>query len=144
MTHFKAGLESVLKRLHIARRTVGCQNDLLVLLIKSVEGVEEFLLSGGLSRDELNIVDQKNVAAAVLVAELVCHLRRKSLNELSCEILALYVDDLYVRLLFLDLVCDRVKKVGLSETARAVNKEGIVIHCGIRRNRRTSRVSEFI
>ena len=46
-------------------RTVGRDDDLFVILIERVEGVEEFFLCFFLSADELNIVNDQHVNVAI-------------------------------------------------------------------------------
>ena len=94
--------------------------------MEGVEGVEELLLGGGLARDEVDIVDEQNVAGAVLVAELGHGLAGHGVDHLVGEVLALDVDDPHVGDLLLQLVGDGVEQVGLTQTAGAVDEERIV------------------
>ena len=68
---FKSGLEPVLESLYVARRPVGRQDYLLVILIERVEGMEKLLLSRVASGDELDIVYQEYVDRPVLLSELL-------------------------------------------------------------------------
>ena len=69
---------------------------------------------------------------------------RERLNELICEILALYVYDLGVPFFLFHLVRDGVKQVSFAESGRTVNEKRVVVHCGRRRDRRCRCVGEFI
>ena len=65
----QAGLEAlaqpVLERVHVARQAVGGQHELGAGLVQRVEGVEELLLGLGLALQELDVVDEQDVDAAV-------------------------------------------------------------------------------
>ena len=125
-TPLKAGLESILQRLDFTGRAVGGHDDLLTGLMKGIEGVEELLLRGGLAGDELNIVDEEHVAIAVLIPELVHGLTGEGVDHLVGEILALDVDHADVADFLLQLVGNGVKQVSFTQTAGAVDEEGIV------------------
>ena len=106
--------------------------------------MEEFLLGGGLTGDELNIVDEQYVAGAVLVAELVHSLTGQGIDHLIGEILALDVNDPHVADLLLQLVGDGVQKVGLTQTAGAVDKERVVGLSGAVCHRKARGVSKLV
>ena len=65
----QAGLEAraqaVLQRVDVARRPVGGEDELGAGLVERVEGVEELLLGLGLALEELDVVDEQDVDAAV-------------------------------------------------------------------------------
>ena len=65
----QAGLEAlaqaVLERVHVARQAVGGEHELRAGLVERVEGVEELLLGRALLCEELDVVDQQHVDAAV-------------------------------------------------------------------------------
>ena len=95
-------------------------------LVESVEGVEELLLGTLFAADELDIVDEKYVRVAVLLAELR-HLRKtEGFDKLVCEVVALDVADHLVGVVLLYLVADSVEQVGFAETRVTVQKERIV------------------
>ena len=60
----QAGLDAFFKILDFARRAVGRDDDLLVLVHQRVEGVEEFFLRGVLARDELHVIDHQDIDRA--------------------------------------------------------------------------------
>ena len=66
-----SNLEPVLESLYVARRPVGRQDYLLVILIERVEGMEKLLLSRVSSGDELDIVYEEYVDRPVLLSELL-------------------------------------------------------------------------
>ena len=69
----QAGLEAraqaVLERVEVARQAVGGQHDLRAGGVQRVEGVEELLLGPDLALEELDVVDEQDVDAAVGLLE---------------------------------------------------------------------------
>ena len=65
----EAGLEALAQALlegaEVARQAVRGQDDLRARLVQRVEGVEELLLGAGLGLEELDVVDEQHVDAAV-------------------------------------------------------------------------------
>ena len=63
------GLEALaqarLELAEVARQAVGGEHDLRAALVEGVEGVEELLLGAGLGLEELDVVDEQDVDAAV-------------------------------------------------------------------------------
>ena len=134
----------LLQGLDLTGRTVGGHDDLLAGLVEGVEGVEELLLGGGLARDEVDIVDEQDVAGAVLVTELGHGLSGHGVDHLVGEVLALDVDDPHVGDLLLQLVGDGVEKVSLTQTAGAVDEQGVVGLSGTVGHGDTGGVSELV
>ena len=52
------------------RRAIAAQDDLLLRVVERVERVEELGLRAFLARDELDVVDQQHVDAAIAFAEI--------------------------------------------------------------------------
>ena len=86
--------------------------------------MEKFLLRGVLARDELDIVHEKEVGVAVFVTELEVLAAADGVDQLVCELVALDVDDVIVRVLALDLVGDGIEQVRLAEAGLAVDEQG--------------------
>ena len=105
---------------------VARQDDLLAVLVDRVERVEELLLRALLVRDELDIVDQKDVDLAVAAAELVDPALLDAGDELVGELLAGRVGHLLAREPRDHLVPDGVHQVGLAESHAAVQEERVV------------------
>ena len=122
----KPGTQAVLQAEHIRRHPVGGQDDLPVVFVEGVEGVEKFLLGGVLAGDELDVVHQKQVGVAVFVAEFEVFTAADGLDKLVGELLAPDVDDVVFRVLLLDAVGDGVEQVGFAQAALTVEKQGIV------------------
>ena len=88
--------------------------------------MEKFLLRGVLARDELNIVHEEEVGVAVFVTELEVLAAADGVDQLVCELVALDIDDVIVRVLALDLVGDGIEQVRLAEAGFAVDEKGII------------------
>ena len=71
----EAGLEAlaqaVLERLEVAREAVAREDELAAGLVERVERVEELLLGLDLGGEELDVVDEQDVAAAEAALEAV-------------------------------------------------------------------------
>ena len=115
-----------------------------MLLVEGIERVEKLLLRRILARDELNVVDQQRIHLAVFVSELLLLLFVYSLDKLIREILALYIGDVCVRIVKQDIVRYRVHEVGLSDSRRSVDEEGVVLLCGMLRDVFRHRMCEHI
>ena len=88
----KSPLEAVsqpfIKNFNIPGRSVGGQDYLFALLSERIEGMEKFLLSGFLACDELNIVNEKNIAFAVFLMDFVHRFFFYAFNDKVDKILA--------------------------------------------------------
>ena len=125
-TPFKARAQTLLQAEHIARHAVGGQDDLTLVFVEGVEGVEKFLLRRVLAGDKLNVVDQKQVGVAVFVAELEVFAGTHRFNKFVGELVALDVNDVVFGVLLLDAVGDGIEQVGLAEAGLAVEKQGVI------------------
>ena len=68
-TPFKTGFQPILQGQHIAGLPVGGHDDLLMLLVELIEGMEKFLLGAVFSGDELDVVNQEQVCFPVFATE---------------------------------------------------------------------------
>ena len=84
--------------------------------MQGVEGVEKFHLGRILAGDELDIVDEEHIRAAVFFPEGGVGVRSDRLDELVHELLALDVDDLHGRIPFDGAVGDGVHEVRFPES----------------------------
>src|SRR6202012_3465692 len=114
----------------ILGRPIGGDDDLFVVLVQGVEGVEELVLRALLGSEELNVIDEQHIHAAVLVAEAGHLLVAYVGDHLVGELLARDVADGRLRLTALYLVPDSVHEVRLAETDATVEEERVV---GLRR-----------
>ena len=69
----KTVFQTVIQRVKFLWRSVRGDDNLLTLVEQIVERMEKFILCCVLSDDELNVIDQKNIDVAVLVAERIEH-----------------------------------------------------------------------
>ena len=81
----------------LARRAVGDEDDLLVLLVQRVERVEELFLRPVAAGEEVDVVDDQHVDVAVAVAELVHLAGLDGVDELVDERVARQIQDARVR-----------------------------------------------
>ena len=141
---FKAAADAFFQLRQLARRTVGCEDDLFVVFIESVEGVEEFHLGSFFARDELNVVDEKHVRAAVFLAERLIPAALDREDELIEDLFTFDINDLHVRLAHECTVCDGVHEVRFAETGGAVDEEGIDLHPHVVGNVESRRMCETV
>ena len=76
--------------------------------------------------EELDVVDQQDVDLAVATLEGVAAVRADGVDELVEERLRGDVTDLVVLVVVVDVVADGVQQVGLAESGRAVDEQGVV------------------
>src|SRR5258705_6238606 len=95
-----------------------------------VECVEELFLRALLTGEELDVVDEEPVEAAIALAELLALLSADRVDELVGELLARRVGDALLRMTRDDRVTDRVHKMGLSKARAAVDEERVVAVTG--------------
>ena len=67
---FKPGAKTFLQSFNILRRPVTGNDNLLVRVVKRIEGVEEFFLGTFFSNQKLYVVNEKNINIAVFFPEL--------------------------------------------------------------------------
>src|SRR5438270_2713555 len=66
---FKTGAQSFLNGVDVFRQAIRGNNNLLLLLVKRVEGVEKLFLSALFAGDELDIVNQQHINRVETIAE---------------------------------------------------------------------------
>src|SRR5580698_9357288 len=99
----EARYESLFHLVELLWVLVARDDNLLARLMKRVEGVEELLLRLGLSREEMDVVDEEQVASlAIATAKVVHALVGQRLHELVHEALGADVHDSRVGALFAD------------------------------------------
>ena len=110
----------------LARDAVGGEDDLAARLVQGVEGVEELLLGARLALEELDVVDEEHVDIAVAGLEALAAGGAQGGDELVGEGLGGRVADAESGGVGVQVVGDRRQQVGLAETGRAVEEEGVV------------------
>ena len=96
--------------------------------------MEELLLRLLLAGDELDIVHQQKIGAAVFGAQLLAAADLNGVDEVVCEIVALNVYDLCLRVLRVDGAADSQKKMRLAEPGVAVNEKRVIKLAGVFRH----------
>ena len=91
-----------------------------------IEGVEELFLCALFAREELDVVDQEYVDAAIPLAELLALLAADRVDELVRELLARRVRNALLRVSGDHGVSDRMHQMRLSKTGSAVDEERVV------------------
>src|SRR5918997_2990125 len=119
-------------------------NDLLVLLIKRVEGVKERFLSLDLAFQKLYVVDKENVVLPVALLKVQRCVVSDGVDKVVGKVFAGHVPDPHARLLVLDVLPDGVKQVCLSETYATVDEERIVDDSGRLGDRQGCGMSEAV
>ena len=108
----EARAQALLKQVDRLRRSVAGEHDLAAAVVQVVKHVEEAFLRLLLASDELYIVDQEHVDAAVLLAEFLGLAFTDGLDEFVGELLGAYVKRL--EFVFGDCLGDGVQEVGLT------------------------------
>src|SRR3989442_13165603 len=91
-----------------------------------IEGVEELFLCAFFAREELDVVDQEHVDAAIPLAELLALLAADRVDELVRELLARRVRDALLRVSGDHGVSDRVDQMVLSKAGSPGDKRRVV------------------
>ena len=107
--------------LHIRRN-----DDLLVVIVKSVEGVKERFLCGVAALQELNVVDEQHVDVAISSLEDLTLIVRDRVDEVVRELFAGDVFHADARIQRLRVVSDAVQQVRLAEARFSVDEEWVV------------------
>ena len=125
----EAGLEALaqphLELAEVAREAVRCQHDLRARLVQRVERVEELLLGAGLGLEELHVVDEQHVDAAIGGLEALDVVAVERAEEVVGERLGGRVADGRAAAVRGDVVGDRVQEVRLAEARRPQMKSGL-------------------
>lgn len=122
----EARAHAVLEAREVLRRQVARDDDLLVVVVQSVEGVEEGLLRGVLALEELDVVDQQDVVVAVARLEQRGPVVRDRVDEVVGELLRAHVPHADAGVEADGVVADGVQQVGLAEARVAVDEERVV------------------
>src|SRR5262249_47347166 len=68
---FETGVQTFFDLRNITRRAIGREHDLLLSIVQSIESVEKLFLCSLFAGDELHIINQQNIDAAVPLAKRV-------------------------------------------------------------------------
>ncbi len=122
----EARAQTLFNRGNLLGRTVGGNNDLLLLIVQRVEGMEELFLGALGAGDELDIVDHQHVHVAEAVAKSGHALEADRGDHFVGEFLGADVDEPQRRSAALQLVADRLHQMRLAEAHSAVEKQRVV------------------
>ena len=121
----QARFDAVFQILDLARRAVGGNHDLFVLINQGVEGVEEFFLRRILAGDELHIIHHQHVDRAEQFLEIHDLLVAQGLHEAIHELLGGQIQHAQMRLARLKFMRNRVHQVGFAQTDAAVKEQRV-------------------
>ena len=117
---------AILEVRQLLGRQVGGDDDLLVGVVESVEGVEELFLRLDFSAQELDVVDEQDVDVAVAALEAGRLVVADAVDELVGELLRADVPDARALVEGAGVVADRVQQVGLAQSGAAVDEQRVV------------------
>src|SRR5438094_10096731 len=138
----KARAKAALEAVHGSRRSVAGDHELAAVGMQIVKSVEKLLLSTGLARQELYVVDEQQLGRPVAAAELVRAALGDRGHKFVSELLGGNVDRFLVG--FGGVLSDRLKKVSLAQARRAVDVKGIVIGAWAFRRTKRGRCSHAV
>src|SRR3989338_5576363 len=126
------------------RRPVRREDDLLVRIMERVEQVEEFFLRLQFLRKEMDIVHNEKVILAVLIFEPVRCSRLHRISIVDSKFLGSKIKYLSSRILFLEVIPDRLNKMRLPPPRVAVDEKGFIGNAGALQRRLTRGIGEII
>ena len=106
--------------------------------------MEKFFLCLLLAGNKLDIVHQQHICLTVLLAEFVILTLADRVHQINGKLIAAEIDDFCFAVVLSYLSCNGIQKVGFTQTAVAVNKQGVILLCGIFSNCFCRRVSQFV
>ena len=121
----ESGEQALFHALHLYRRLVAGQDNLLARLMEVVEDVEEHILRLLLAAEELHVIHDEDIHELVEVGEVVNAVVADRIDELVRELFGVHIEDRLFRSAVLDLNADGMRQVGLAQSDRAVNQQGI-------------------
>src|SRR5207302_6021523 len=119
--------EALLEAVDLGGQLGAGDEDLFACFVEGVEGVEELLHRLLLVAEELDVIEQEDVALlAVASAKLRHAVLLERVDEIVGERLAREIDDVAIGVLLESMVADRVHQVRLAQTHAAVEEERVV------------------
>ena len=108
------------------RRAVAAEHDLFLRVVQRVERVEELGLRSLLAREELDVVHEQDVNAAVPLAKIQDAIVTHRVDHLVHEPLGRDVRQLQALQMVCDVMSDRVHQMRLAQPHATVNEERVV------------------
>ena len=140
----KARAQPLFQRGDLFRRRVRRKDDLLLRLIKRVEGVEELFLRALFSGQELDVVEKQRVDRAVAIAERLHLVVADGRDQFGHERVRRHVDDFPAGTDVSELLSDGLDQMRLAQTCAAVDEQWIERTAQILSDRQRRRVGELI
>lgn len=125
-------------------RAVARDDDLLIELVEGVKDMEKLGLSLFSARKELDIIDDEEIDALVIVLELIDFLIFYGIDELGREAFRGDIFYLFLRMVFGELIADRLEEMCFPEPDAAIDEEGVVHHSRVLGDREACRPSELV
>src|SRR5262249_20852926 len=86
-TPFEPGVKPFFQRWYFAWRAIRRNDDLLMRIIKRIEGMKELFLSTFFPSNELNVINQKNVVVSIPLLEAEHFVVSNGIDDFICELL---------------------------------------------------------
>src|SRR3989338_7477834 len=120
------------------------KDDLLVVLAKGVECVEEFFLNLFHLADKLDVINNEQIIFAVFFFEGVCFVALQRIYKISGKFFQGHIMHLFVWIFFLDRVSDSLDQVSFPESCAPIDKEWVVFGAGAVDNGEAGGISKLI
>ena len=122
----EAGLEAILDTVDLFRIAIRGEDYLLVAFEQGVEGMEELLLGALLVGEELDVIDEQGIDAAVVTLELFNGVVLQRFHHVLHEPLGVHIDDFRIFFALLDGIANGVQQVGFTQTGTAIEEQRVV------------------
>ena len=119
----QARLDAIFHVFDLTRSAVARDNDLLALIHKRIERVEELFLSAVLARDELHIIDHQHIDRAEQAFEIHHLAFAQRLNKAVHKLFGREIDNIQIGTAFLKLPRDCVHQVGFTQANTAIKEQ---------------------
>src|SRR3989344_2464091 len=126
----ETSLEAFFEARQERRMLIGREDDLFIAVVERIEKVKELLLRLLGVRDELHVIHDEHVVLTVLVLEAVRATGAHGIDVIDSEALRGHIENLLVRVRFLEMIPYRLNEVRLAAPRRAVNEERVVRKAG--------------
>jgi hypothetical protein len=123
---FKAAPQSFFKLGDLVWRAIAAQHNLLLRIVQRIESVEKLGLCALFADNELDVVHQQDVDAAIALAEFQDPIVPNRVDHFVHEAFGGDVRQLESRAVREDVVTDGVHQMGFSQTHAAVEKQRVI------------------
>ena len=140
----EAGLEAILDTVDLLRIAIRGQDDLLVTFQQGIEGMEELLLGALLVGEELDVIDEQGIDAAVVTLELFNGVVLQRFHHVLNKPLGVHIDDFGIFFTLLDGIANGVQQVGFTQAGAAIEEQRVVSTTRIVRYLTGSRTRQLV